>query len=112
MGSLTSVLKSESFDVKSRKKIFYRNWCFMGTRASVHHHLGHRWLRSSLCPTQRTAQKCDSSHFGFNSSLLLAFLVMLLHVTNEPLDRSHPESKDIVRHETILGWLGDSGRQW
>ena len=28
---------------------------------------------------------------------------MLLHVTNEPLDRSHPESKDIVRHETILG---------
>jgi len=28
---------------------------------------------------------------------------MLLHVTNEPLDRSHPESKDIVRHEKILG---------
>ena len=28
---------------------------------------------------------------------------MLLHVTNEPLDRSHPESKDFVRHETILG---------
>ena len=28
---------------------------------------------------------------------------MLLHVTNEPLDWSDPESKNVIRHETILG---------
>ena len=69
----------------------------------LHHHLGHRWRRSTILRTPWSSQERDSDVSDPDRELLLVVLASMLHVTDESSHRAYigPESSHC--HEDEVG---------
>jgi len=81
-----------------------------GPRAVLHSTVGSGRRDSALRHPSQPAQKRYSGDASVDRRVLLAFLALLLHVADEPSDRSHAGQQGPLRHETRVGLVRHASR--